>query len=64
MMPDNRIDSQPRTIGELARYYNVDKKTFKKWLSCKTLGGIHPENGNFFSIAQIKTIINHLGYNE
>lgn len=58
------IDSSPRTIGELARYYEVDPKTFKKWLDCPTLCGIRPETGNYFSINQVKIIVNHLGRND
>ena len=59
-----RIDSKPRTLGELAAYYEVDKRTFRKWLACSTLNNIRPETGRFFSINQIRVIINHLGSNE
>ena len=59
-----RIDSKARTISELAAYYGVDPRTFRKWLACPTLGGIKPETGRFFSIKQIRLIINHLGSNE
>lgn len=58
------IDSKPRTIGELAAYYRVDRRTFRKWMSCPSLSGIRPETGRFFSIKQVKTIIEHLGYYE
>jgi len=59
-----KLDSKPRTVGELARYYCVSVKTFKKWLGCDTLKHIHPETGRFYSIKQVKEIINHLGSNE
>lgn len=60
----NRIESKPRTLGELAAYYEVDKRTFKRWLTCPTLAGIRPEVGRFYSINQVKAIIKHLGSNE
>lgn len=56
--------SKPRTIGELANYYSVSYPTFKRWLSCPTLSGIKPEVGRYFSVKQVKIIINHLGSNE
>lgn len=62
-MPNTKIDSMPRTIGELARYYNVDRKTMKRWLCCETLRGIVPD-GNYFSINQVRMIVDHLGRNE
>lgn len=58
------IWSKARTMGELAAYYGVDKRTFRKWLSCQTLCHIRPEIGRFFSINQVKIIIKHLGTNE
>lgn len=59
-----RIDSKPRTLGELAAYYEVDRRTFRKWLACSTLNNIRPETGRFFSINQVRVIIKHLGSNE
>lgn len=59
----NNIDitSKPRLLSELATYYNVDVKTFKKWLRCPQLEHILNEKvGYYFSIAQIKEIISHL----
>lgn len=56
--------SKPRTLKEFARYYEVDKRTFKKWLSCPTLKDVRPERGYYFSVNQVKTIIKHLGSNE
>lgn len=60
-MKDERIDSGPRTIGQLAAYYRVDRRTFRKWLSCPTLSGIRPETGRFFSVRQVRMIVEHLG---
>lgn len=59
-----KFDNSPHTVGELARYYGVSIRTFKKWLGCKTLCHIHPEAGRFYSINQVKEIIKHLGSNE
>ena len=63
-MSKDPIWSKPRTLKELAAYYEVDKRTLKKWLSCDTLGGIRPETGRFFTINQVKIIVAHLGSNE
>lgn len=63
-MNHKRIDSKPRTIGEMASYYEVDKRTFRKWLSCSTLKDIRPEVGRFFSINQVRAIVKHLGSND
>ena len=63
-MSKDPIWSKPRTLKELAAYYEVDKRTLKKWLSCPTLANIRPETGYYFSVNQIKTIIKHLGSNE
>ena len=56
--------SKPRTIKEFARYYGVDRRTFLKWISCPTLKDVRPERGYYFSVNQVKLIINHLGSNE
>lgn len=56
--------SKPRTLKELANYYKVDKRTFKKWLSCPTLSDVRPERGYYFSVKQVQIIIKHLGSNE
>lgn len=63
-MSKDPIWSKPRTLKELAAYYDVDKRTLKKWLSCATLGSLKPETGRFFSIRQVKVIVAHLGSNE
>jgi hypothetical protein len=61
---NGRIDSRPRTVGELAAYYCVDVRTFKKWLDCPTLSGVRPEKGRFYSIRQVREIVRHLGGND
>lgn len=63
-MGNTYIYSKPRTLSELAAYYEVDVRTFKKWLDCPTLINIRPESGRFFSIKQVKVIIGHLGCND
>lgn len=59
-----RIDSKPRTLKELAIYYDVSYQTLKNWLKCEHLKGIIPERGYYFSIKQVKIIIEHLGRND
>lgn len=63
-MSHEPIWAKARTLKELAIYYGVDKRTLKKWLACPTLGGITPETGRYYTIAQVKTIVCHLGTNE
>lgn len=55
------ITSKPRTLKELAAFYQVDTRTMKMWLACKTLAGVKPEHGYYYSIAQVKMIVGHLG---
>jgi len=55
------IAAKPRMLKELASAYSVNQKTFKAWLSCKTLSHIKPDNGYYYSIRQITEIISHLG---
>lgn len=55
------LTAQPRTLKEIAIYYKVDTKTVKKWLSCNTLKDIKPESGRYYSIRQLKLIVEHLG---
>lgn len=64
MKDKERITDKPRTLKELAAYYEVDTRTFKNWLKCKTLEGITRENGYYFSINQVKQIVEHLGEND
>lgn len=59
-----KITDKPRTLKELAAYYEVDTRTFKKWLECETLSGIKPYKGYYFSINQVNKICEHLGYND
>lgn len=56
-----KVTDKPRTLKELAVFYQVSTKTFKSWLNCDTLGNMRPENGYYYSIAQLKIIVNHLG---
>lgn len=57
----DNIQSKPRTLKELAILYSVSPKTFKSWLNCPTLQHIRPEKGNYYSVKQVKEIVNHLG---
>ena len=61
MRQDEKLDSKPRTLKELAHAYNnVDKRTFKQWLQCEELKDIKP-NGRYYMIPQVKAIVKHLG---
>jgi hypothetical protein len=59
-----RIDDRPRLLSELAAYYKVSRNTMRKWLKGHSLAHIRPETGNYYSIAQVKMIVEHLGKNE
>lgn len=61
MIPTEKIDSKPRTLKELSVMYQVSAKTFKGWLRCEALRHIRPENGYYYSIAQVRKIIAHIG---
>ncbi|MDX9696476.1 MAG: hypothetical protein RBT49_11860 [Bacteroidales bacterium] len=53
------ITDKPRTSSEMATFYSVDIKTFNKWMRCDQL--VHIKKiGYYYSIAQIKEIIQHL----
>lgn len=56
-----KITDKPRTLKELAAFYQVNTKTFKNWLNCETLRNIRPENGYYYSISQLKLIVSHIG---
>lgn len=56
----NRIFDSPKTLTELASFYKVNARTFKKWLQCNTLKEIVPI-GYFYSIKDIEKIVDHLG---
>jgi len=55
------ITSYPQTLKALAAAYSVSIPTFKSWLDCNALRGLKPEKGYYFSIAQVKIIVGHLG---
>lgn len=58
---DETITSRPRTLKELASFYNVSIPTFKSWLGCDALRNVKPEKGYYYSIASVKIIVGHLG---
>lgn len=59
-----RIDDRPRLLCELAAYYKVSRNTMRKWLKSDSLKTIQPETGIYFSVKQVKMIVEHLGRNE
>lgn len=56
----NRISDSPKTLTELASFYRVSTRTFKKWLNYDSLKDIKPV-GYFYSIKDIDKIVSHLG---
>jgi len=59
--PPNGIVVKPYTLVELARMYEVDRRTFKEWLKpfAKQLG---ERMGRYYSIPQVKLIFQKLDY--
>jgi hypothetical protein len=51
---------RPYTIAELAIVYGVCKRTLRKWLK-PFLADIGKRQGHFYSIAQVKIIIDKIG---
>lgn len=60
MLQQKKINDSPKTLKELAGFYQVSTRTFKKWLARKSLQHIE-RVGNFYSIADINKIVDHLG---
>jgi len=60
MLQQKKINDSPKTLKELAEFYQVSSRTFKKWLSCNSLQSIE-RIGNFYSISDINKIVEHLG---
>lgn len=60
MLQQKKINDSPKTLKELAGFYKVSTRTFKKWLNYKSLSNIE-RVGNFYSIADINKIVDHLG---
>jgi transcriptional regulator GlxA family with amidase domain len=53
-------DIKPYTVAELATFYEVGDRTFKRWLEpFKT--DIGEKNGRYYSVVQVKTIFKKLG---
>lgn len=62
MNSNEKITDKPRLLSEMASWYGVNVKTFKSWLKCKTLSNILDQKiGSYFSIAQVRRIVDHLG---
>jgi hypothetical protein len=60
-MEHTKITYKPCTLKELAVLYHVSIKTMRKWLGCDSLKNIVPERGYYYSIRQVKLIMEHLG---
>jgi hypothetical protein len=58
---NSSIIIKPYTIIELARLYDVDRRTFKGWIApfAKEIG---EKNGRYFSIPQVKLIFKNLDF--
>ena len=57
----NGIVIKPYSIGELAKLYDVDRKTFRTWLKpiIKELG---KREGRYYNIRQVKIIFKKLDF--
>jgi hypothetical protein len=57
----NGIVLKPYSIGELAKLYDVDRKTFRSWLKpiMKELG---KRQGRYYNIKQMKIIFKQLDF--
>lgn len=61
-MIKEKITDRPRTLTEIANFYQVDKKTMKKWLECNTLIPYFSDKiGTYYSILHLEIIVKHLG---
>jgi transposase len=54
-----KIPLKHYTLRELAKFYGVCEKTFKKWIT-PFLSEIGEKNGKFYSIAQVRIIFQKL----
>ena len=54
---------KPMTLTQLAEIYSVSKTTLRKWLT-PVKHKIERKQGIYFSIEQVKFIIEHLGFPE
>lgn len=53
------VQLRPYKFGELARFYNVSEKTFRKWLE-PFKNELGERCGHYYSIAQVKIIFEKL----
>jgi transposase len=60
MMGSDKFQIKPLSLKDLAGLYDVDYRTIKKWIRPfqKEIG---KKNGRYYSIAQVKTILEKLG---
>ena len=50
------------TLKQLAEYYQIDKRTLKKMMQ-PWEAEIGPRKGNYYTVEQVKIIIDNLGIN-
>ena len=53
--------SKPRTLKEVAAFLNLSEKTVRRWLRIAEIVNEKRRNKNYFTIAELKSIINELG---
>jgi len=58
---ENIFHFKPYSLKELADFYGVCDKTFKKWLK-PFLVQIGEKQGRFFTVSQVKIIVDKLGF--
>lgn len=56
-----KITDKPRFIYELAQYYNVSVRTFKNWLNVPQLQHLLNKKGYYYTIKEVREIVDHLG---
>ncbi len=55
-----KIEIRPYSVGDLAVYYNVDRRTFKTWI-IEHEAAIGKRVGYYYTIKQVKIIFTVLG---
>ncbi len=54
------LDVKPYTTKEMAAIYQVSPKTFNRWVN-RIRTDVGEKNGRFFTINQVKTILDKIG---
>jgi hypothetical protein len=55
-----KIEIKPYSLGDLAIFYKIDRKTLKNWLN-KHKSNIGDRHGYYYTIKQVKIIFDVLG---